>query len=854
MYNKAHNSPAAALPGALNTRKNSALLLNFYEVVDSESISRFQDSSPSTYERMLTSKKLNTKSRASLISPQKNEKSAEIQENSSENETLSKDPSTNSPIVSLQEYSKSVKSPTNKSFKGVFNNFFSSVSDLIAGEKKAGISSPYNPVHLTHVGFDSHTGEFTGLPKEWVDILQNAGISESEQKKNHSAVIQVIEFYQENSKPNDNQVWDKMKDANVVPHSKNKNRSKNSYQNTLKNSAISSFESNDRYTSSSGSSFFSPRKSKSIQFNGISHSNYFSDEKTGKNISAKSIKATSPQLHNFKSLHMNSTILKKSDKKGYNAFKNEIKNMPHQESIAKFEKYIINMNKDTSSSPSKLNNKPYNNNHNKSSSQDSSSSALYSPESPSDHNTGSSSLFAKYKSKLLKKKESPTLARSESKSFLKFSSIGSATPSSPEKSPLDSEISKSFASDKSFSPSSPLSPEHTGAIPLKSNLENIRSKNDQNLSNKNGSQFKLENAPFKKPLTQPTPIKHKKKIIFNKDPHSNSNIAHSKNIENDRILKSNNFEKPISRKKKEKDDIPMSQVIHTMKKICNPGDPTKAYRHFIKIGQGASGGVYTAQPIDSNNIVAIKQMNLETQPKKDLIINEILVMKDSRHKNIVNYIDSFLHDGSLWVVMEYMEGGCLTDVVTASLMTERQIATVCRETLEGLSFLHSKGVIHRDIKSDNVLLSMNGEIKLTDFGFCARITDMYEKRVTMVGTPYWMAPEVVTRKAYGPKVDVWSLGIMAIEMIEGEPPYLNENPLRALYLIATNGSPKINSIEHLSPEFVDFLSSCLTVDSESRPSAAQILEHPFISKAGPLSILSPLIQAARESTRNNHNE
>ena len=127
----------------------------------------------------------------------------------------------------------------------------------------------------------------------------------------------------------------------------------------------------------------------------------------------------------------------------------------------------------------------------------------------------------------------------------------------------------------------------------------------------------------------------------------------------------------------------------------------------------ASGGVYTAYQVGTNLSVAIKQMDLDKQPKKDLIINEILVMRASRHPNIVNYIDSFLHKNDLWVVMEYMEGGSLTDVVTANLMTEGQIAAVSRETAQGLEHLHRHGVIHRDIKSDNVLLSMNGDIKLS---------------------------------------------------------------------------------------------------------------------------------------------
>lgn len=154
-------------------------------------------------------------------------------------------------------------------------------------------------------------------------------------------------------------------------------------------------------------------------------------------------------------------------------------------------------------------------------------------------------------------------------------------------------------------------------------------------------------------------------------------------------------------------------VVAALKRICSEGDPREVYRGFTKIGQGASGGVFTGHERGSNRLVAIKQMNLEQQPKKDLIINEILVMKESSHPNIVNFIDSYLCGGELWVVMEFMEGGSLTDVVTFNIMTEGQIAAVCRETLRGLQHLHSKGVIHRDIKSDNILLSMEGNIKLS---------------------------------------------------------------------------------------------------------------------------------------------
>ncbi|VUZ49714.1 unnamed protein product [Hymenolepis diminuta] len=307
------------------------------------------------------------------------------------------------------------------------------------------------------------------------------------------------------------------------------------------------------------------------------------------------------------------------------------------------------------------------------------------------------------------------------------------------------------------------------------------------------------------------------------------------------------------------------QVYEKLRAIVTPGNPNDKYCVVDKIGQGASGVVCSGYEIATKKLVAIKKMNIAQQPKKELIINEILVMRANRQPNIVNFLDAYLvsptsssvristsNNGNasgeeLWVVMEYLDGGSLTDVCTETCMEEGHIASVCKEILKALEFLHANNVIHRDIKSDNILLGMDGSVKLTDFGFCAQLSNERTKRSTMVGTPYWMAPEVVTRRQYGYKVDIWSLGILAIEMIDGEPPYLTENPLRALYLIATIGKPEIKERDKLSGTFLDFLDRCLEESVDKRATASELLQHPFITtQAKPLSCLVPLIQLAKE--------
>nr|XP_019005448.1 STE/STE20/PAKA protein kinase [Kwoniella mangroviensis CBS 8507]OCF68909.1 STE/STE20/PAKA protein kinase [Kwoniella mangroviensis CBS 8507] len=286
-----------------------------------------------------------------------------------------------------------------------------------------------------------------------------------------------------------------------------------------------------------------------------------------------------------------------------------------------------------------------------------------------------------------------------------------------------------------------------------------------------------------------------------------------------------------------------AQIMEKLRSVVSADDPAQLYSKIKKVGQGASGMVFVAKALTTGKKVAIKQMDLQQQPRKELIVNEIIVMKESQHPNVVNFLDAFLvRNSELWVVMEYMEGGALTDVIENNKLTEEQIAAICLETCRGLQHLHSRSIIHRDIKSDNLLMNAQGQVKITDFGFCAKLTEQKSKRATMVGTPYWMAPEVVKQKEYGAKVDIWSLGIMAIEMIENEPPYLDEEPLKALYLIATNGTPTLKNPERLSQDLKHFLSVCLCVDVSFRATSTELLKHEFLQLACPIRDLAPLLK------------
>ena len=228
---------------------------------------------------------------------------------------------------------------------------------------------------------------------------------------------------------------------------------------------------------------------------------------------------------------------------------------------------------------------------------------------------------------------------------------------------------------------------------------------------------------------------------------------------------------------------------------------------------------------------------------------EIQILKQCKCPHVVRYFGSYLKGDDLWLILEYCNAGSVSDLIksTDRTLNEFEIASILYQTLEGLVYLHDTKKIHRDIKAGNILLDNRGNAKLADFGVSAQLQHTYDKKGTLTGTPYWMSPEVLSNSEYNKKTDIWSLGITAIEMAEGEPPYSHINYMRAMWVIQNNPAQGLTMPEKWSKEFAGFVARCLTVDPKRRPTAKELLLDPFIRKMNKGSaLLSELVLRSLE--------
>lgn len=281
-------------------------------------------------------------------------------------------------------------------------------------------------------------------------------------------------------------------------------------------------------------------------------------------------------------------------------------------------------------------------------------------------------------------------------------------------------------------------------------------------------------------------------------------------------------------------------------------DPNLVWEIVGELGDGAFGKVYKAKNKETGVFAAAKVIDTKNEEELEDYMVEIDILATCNHPNIVQLLGAFYYENQLWIMIEFCQGGAV-DAIMLELdrgLTEPQIQAICKQMLEALSYLHSMKIIHRDLKAGNVLLTQDGDIKLADFGVSAKNVKTLQRRDSFIGTPYWMAPEVVMCETmkdapYDYKADIWSLGITLIEMAQIEPPHHELNPMRVLLKIAKSEPPTLAAPSKWSLEFRDFLKKALDKNSETRPSAAQLLEHPFVNKDLKNRVLRDLVAEAK---------
>ncbi|GIZ00907.1 hypothetical protein CEXT_127421 [Caerostris extrusa] len=292
-----------------------------------------------------------------------------------------------------------------------------------------------------------------------------------------------------------------------------------------------------------------------------------------------------------------------------------------------------------------------------------------------------------------------------------------------------------------------------------------------------------------------------------------------------------------------------------MKNVGKPEKERRKYRCPYAVranqmrpisGSTSYGSVYKALHKESGQVLAIKQVPVDTDLQE--IIKEISIMQQCDSLFVVKYYGSYFKGTDLWIVMEYCGGGSVSDIMRLrkKTLTEEEIATILNDILKGLEYLHYRRKIHRDIKAGNILLNNEGHAKLADFGVAGQLTDTMAKRNTVIGTPYWMAPEVIQEIGYDCVADIWSLGITALEIAEGKPPYGDIHPMRAIFMIPAKPPPSFREPDLWSTEFIDFVSRCLVKNPDERATATELLQHEFIKNAKPVTILQQMIAEAKE--------
>lgn len=428
-----------------------------------------------------------------------------------------------------------------RSKKASFSSF---VNSMLGSPRNIKISAPENPVHVTHVGYDNQTGQFTGLPKEWQRLLQENGISKKEQEEHPQTMMDIMRFYEKNTRGDDDEVWHKFDNAYSSKESQR----------------AGSPPGSPRFPQNHEGSFENPRSPPPVP------------------RGPSAAPGQSPVAASPVSPPLGSLIPQRAPPKP----------------------------------PSMTPARPP-------------------PQPPTAQNVTS--------------QRPPEL-------------YGLGTPPIPEAQPLTND-QREVAGSRNGTPAPRASKTVANPTQYQRQQEQIMAAAQQAIASKQLDRSRQQQSQAQNAPHVPPPI-------ATNIPQSSHEAAAAR-------------APPAARPRQQKRQSNAMDVRQRLLTICHPGDPTQIYYNLNKIGQGASGGVYTAYENGNNNCVAIKQMNLDLQPKKDLIINEILVMKDSKHRNIVNFLESYLHGLDLWVVMEYMEGGSLTDVVTFNIMSEGQIAAVCRE-------------------------------------------------------------------------------------------------------------------------------------------------------------------------------